>query len=43
VWRAIRSRRVSLLRAETESGGNVRSASEPHISSIVVTEIARKA
>lgn len=40
VWIALRSRRVSRLRAETESGDNVRSTSEPHISSIVVTDIA---
>ena len=43
VWRALRSRRVSRLRAETESGGLVRPAFEPHISSIVFTETVRPA
>jgi hypothetical protein len=37
VWRALRSRRVRLLRAATEAEAQARADYEPHIGSITVT------
>jgi hypothetical protein len=41
IWRALRSRRVKLLRAGTEAEGLARADHEPHIDSITITPASR--
>src|SRR5579863_4581888 len=41
IWRALRARRVKLLRAGTEAEGLARADHEPHIDSIAITPASR--